>query len=178
MHDILFQHHPGQPGADKLITKKLDININDAIVTKAIGNELDKTNMFTATGFYQTQDDVPDDLDEGTSYQEPEEELYIPKKKTKVKTRPVEEKANEDTTEEGESEKKTENEEKKNTEEEDNKTSNADDFWTQIQQKCLETAIQQFPKTTSERWTCIARAVPGKTKVSKTKNYMRCRITV
>ena len=114
--------------------------------------------MFTATGFYQTQDDVPDDLDEGTSYQEPEEDLYIPKKKTKVKTRPVEEKPNEDKKEEGEeTQNKNENEERKNTDEDNkkNKTTIAEDFWTQIQQKCLESAIQQFPKTTSDRWTCI-----------------------
>lgn len=44
-------------------------------------------------------------------------------------------------------------------------SSDEQDFWTQIQQKCLEQAIQQFPKTTAERWTCISRAVPGKTKV-------------
>lgn len=38
--------------------------------------------------------------------------------------------------------------------------------WTQIQQKQLEQAMAQFPKSHPERWTCIANAVPGKTKVN------------
>lgn len=37
--------------------------------------------------------------------------------------------------------------------------------WTQNQQKLLEMALQQYPKTTPDRWTCIARCVPGMTKV-------------
>lgn len=37
--------------------------------------------------------------------------------------------------------------------------------WSQNQQKQLEIALQQFPKTSADRWTCIAQAVPGKTKV-------------
>ena len=37
--------------------------------------------------------------------------------------------------------------------------------WSQNQQKQLELALQQFPKTVADRWTCIAQAVPGKTKV-------------
>ena len=40
------------------------------------------------------------------------------------------------------------------------------DVWTQNQQKRLELALQQFPRTVADRWTCIARAVPGKTKVT------------
>ena len=156
----------GQPGADKLITKKLDINISDTMVTKAIGNELEKTSMFLSDNCYQSPDDIPDDLDEGTSYQEPEEEdFYIPQKKNKVKTRPVDEskvKESEDHTNEKEEE-TTVKEETTEKNEEDKPI--VEDIWTQIQQKCLEKAIQQFPKSTAERWTCISRAVPGKTKV-------------
>ena len=40
-----------------------------------------------------------------------------------------------------------------------------DSAWTQIQQKQLEQAMAQYPKTHPDRWTCIANAVPGKTKV-------------
>lgn len=39
--------------------------------------------------------------------------------------------------------------------------------WSQIQQKQLEIALQQYPKTVADRWTCIAQTVPGKTKVRK-----------
>ena len=39
--------------------------------------------------------------------------------------------------------------------------------WSQNQQKQLEIALQQYPKTVADRWTCIAQTVPGKTKVSK-----------
>lgn len=39
--------------------------------------------------------------------------------------------------------------------------------WSQNQQKQLELALQQFPKTVPNRWTCIAQAVPGKTKVNQ-----------
>ena len=132
--------------------------------------------MFLTDNCYQSPDDIPDDLDEGTSYQEPDEDdYYIPKKKNKVKTRPVDEtkkaeevenntekyQENDDTTKKEEDEKKEEEETKPILE----------DIWTQIQQKCLEKAIQQFPKSTAERWTCISRAVPGKTKVSVFKCY-------
>ena len=41
--------------------------------------------------------------------------------------------------------------------------------WTQNQQKLLEVALQQYPKTTPDRWTCIARCVPGMTKVRMNK---------
>lgn len=40
--------------------------------------------------------------------------------------------------------------------------------WTQNQQKLLELALQQFPRGTAERWDCIAKVVPGKTKVRRT----------
>ncbi|XP_061878876.1 dnaJ homolog subfamily C member 1 [Entelurus aequoreus] len=36
--------------------------------------------------------------------------------------------------------------------------------WTQNQQKLLELALQQFPRGTAERWDCIAKVVPGKSK--------------
>lgn len=39
--------------------------------------------------------------------------------------------------------------------------------WSQNQQKQLEIALQQYPKTAADRWTCIAQTVPGKTKVRK-----------
>ncbi|KAL9967016.1 hypothetical protein ACROYT_G025171 [Oculina patagonica] len=45
-----------------------------------------------------------------------------------------------------------------------NVTGNDSAAWSQNQQKQLEVALQQFPKTVADRWTCIAQAVPGKTK--------------
>lgn len=47
----------------------------------------------------------------------------------------------------------------------ENVTGNDSAVWSQNQQKQLELALQQFPKTVADRWTCIAQAVPGKTKV-------------
>jgi len=156
------------PGSDKLVTKKLDINISDTIVTKAIGNELDKTSLFISNNTYESPDDIPDDFWEGTSAPEPEEDIYIPKKKTKVKTRPVDDKPKE-APENDDAAVPNENDNSQNktvdkTTESQPETKPVEDLWTQIQQKCLESAIQQFPKSTSERWTCISRAVPGKTK--------------
>ena len=40
-----------------------------------------------------------------------------------------------------------------------------EDKWEQNQQKLLEMALQQFPRSSSERWDKIAKCVPGKTKV-------------
>lgn len=40
-----------------------------------------------------------------------------------------------------------------------------EELWTQNQQKLLETALQQHPKGTSDRWDKIAKCVPGKSKV-------------
>lgn len=113
---------------------------------------------------YQSPDDIPDDLDEGTSYQEAEEDYYVPKKKNKVKTRPVDE-TKVDEQKDDQDREATENEDESNNTEENKEEAVVEDLWTQIQQKCLESSIQQFPKSTAERWTCIARAVPGKTKV-------------
>ena len=38
------------------------------------------------------------------------------------------------------------------------------DGWNQTQQKALESALQQFPKGTAERWDRIASKVSGKSK--------------
>lgn len=47
----------------------------------------------------------------------------------------------------------------------DNEEENPDaNDWSQEQQKCLELALSQFPKGTSERWDRIAGKVNGKTK--------------
>lgn len=40
--------------------------------------------------------------------------------------------------------------------------------WSQNQQKLFEKALASVPKDASDRWTQIARNVPGKTKVIKT----------
>lgn len=54
----------------------------------------------------------------------------------------------------------------------ENVTGNDSSVWSQYQQKQLELALQQFPKTVTDRWTCIAQAVPGKTKVIQTLLYV------
>ncbi|CAN7982636.1 unnamed protein product [Ixodes hexagonus] len=38
------------------------------------------------------------------------------------------------------------------------------DDWSQAQQKCMEAALQKFPKGTEDRWDKIAEAVPGKSR--------------
>ncbi|XP_072318289.1 dnaJ homolog subfamily C member 1 [Eucyclogobius newberryi] len=43
--------------------------------------------------------------------------------------------------------------------------------WTQNQQRLLESALQQFPRGTSERWTQISAVVPGKTKEECMSRY-------
>lgn len=143
-------------GNDQIVTKKREaVQLSDTLITKAIDNEINKTNIITDTDLYQSQYDIPDNYDEGFNDSgQSEEEFVIVPKKVKVKTRPVEE-------EEAKSEINEESgKEQKETKEVDS--------WSQMQQKCLEQAILQFPKSTSDRWTCIARAVPEKTKVSKT----------
>ena len=137
-------------GSDSLVTKKKQVvNLSDTLITKAIDTQLNKTSIITDSDLYQSQYDIPDDYDEGVTCEEESEMDYTIVKK-KVKTRPVEDKP--ETTEDGEpnvSEEKTP----------------VVDTWSQIQQKCLEAAISQFPKSTTDRWMCIARAVPEKTKV-------------
>jgi len=154
-------------GGDQVVTKKkLAVNISDSIVTKAIDNELSKTKLITDSDLYQSQYDIPDDYDEGfDNTEEPDEDFVIIPKKTKVKTRPVDEQENKEKSE------STENKEGEPESDANDTTNNTTttkeviiDSWSQVQQKCLEVAILQFPKSTSERWTCIARAVPEKTK--------------
>ncbi|CAL1580779.1 unnamed protein product [Knipowitschia caucasica] len=43
--------------------------------------------------------------------------------------------------------------------------------WTQNQQRLLEAALQHFPRGTSERWTRISVAVPGRTKEECISRY-------
>ena len=142
-------------GNDQIVTKKRQaVQVSDTLITKAIDNEIYKTNIITNTDLYQSQYDIPDNYDEGLNdSDQSEEEFVIVPKKVKVKTRPVEE------------ESKTEINEESGKEQKETKEV---DSWSQMQQKCLEQAILQFPKSTSDRWTCIARAVPEKNKVSMT----------
>ena len=142
-------------GNDQIVTKKRQaVQLSDTLITKAIDNEINKTNIITDTDLYQSQYDIPDNYDEGfNDSDQSEEEFVIVPKKVKVKTRPVEEESKTEINEEG-------GKEQKETKEVDS--------WSQMQQKCLEQAILQFPKSTSDRWTCIARAVPEKTRVSMT----------
>ena len=53
-----------------------------------------------------------------------------------------------------------------NNEENDKSEANktGDSNWSQSQQKCLEQALTQFPKGTTDRWDRIASKVPGKSK--------------
>lgn len=47
----------------------------------------------------------------------------------------------------------------------DDKSANNESFWTQEQQKLLETAIVKYPKSgVDDRWQKIANTIPGKTK--------------
>lgn len=139
-------------GGDTVVTKKkLAVNLSDSLVTKAIDNELNKTTIITDSDLYQSQYDIPDDYDDGVSCTEEPEIDYTIVTKKKVKTRPAEEN-------------KEEKESENDSSEQDKIETKEIDTWSQVQQKCLEAAIAQFPKSTSERWTCIARAVPEKTK--------------
>lgn len=49
-------------------------------------------------------------------------------------------------------------------EEENPEAPQAEDVWSQAQQKAFEMALVQFPKGATERWERIANKVPGKTK--------------
>jgi len=133
-------------GGDKLSLKsKREANITE--LTKAMDTELKSTFVITDSVDYSNQEDVPDDYDEGSAPpDEPDFDYTVVNKKSKVKTRPVEE---------------------TKPDEEDTETNSSppeEDIWSQVQQKCLEAAIKQFPKSTTDRWTCISRAVPEKNK--------------
>ena len=152
-HDVIIR-------SDQLVTrKKHAVQLSDNLITKAIDNELSKTTIITDSDLYQSQYDIPDDYDVGFgNSDQSEEEFVIVPKKVKVKTRPVEETSEVQKAETGE--------EKMDCETNKEEKEKSIDTWSQVQQKCLEAAILQFPKSTSDRWTCIARAVPDKTKVS------------
>ncbi|XP_047136373.1 dnaJ homolog subfamily C member 1 isoform X1 [Hydra vulgaris] len=147
MKSTIALNLPNPTGTAALSSKKKTaINISDSIITKTIDRELKKTTIISDSDLYQSQYDIPDDYDEGMPCEEEPIEVYTTVKQ-KVKTRPLEDKPSEAP---------------------DNipvvKTDIAVDSWTQVQQKCLEAAILQFPKSTIDRWSCIARAVPDKTK--------------
>jgi len=154
-----------------LVKKNSAANISDAVITRAIDMELEKTSIITDSMLYQSQDDIPDDYDEVGGQEGESAESYIePVRKRKVKTRPVDEAKEADeakqeangeaSVENGEASHANGGEVKENGEKEEDKAQS----WSQVQQKCLETAIAQFPKSTTDRWTCIARMVPGKNK--------------
>ncbi|NXN99952.1 DNJC1 protein, partial [Rhinopomastus cyanomelas] len=51
------------------------------------------------------------------------------------------------------------------------KSHSPEELWTQNQQKLLETALQQYPKGTLDRWDKIARCVPGRSKEECVTRY-------
>lgn len=139
-------------GGDKLQKGKREANISDGVLTKVIDVEFKNSFIVTDSVDYMNQDDVPDDYDEGTAPpEEVEIDTIVVNKKSKVKTRPVDDSKPKET-EDGEENAET------------CPTPPEVDVWSQVQQKCLEAAIKQFPKSTTDRWTCIARAVPDKNK--------------
>ena len=153
--------------------KRSAFQISDNIISKAIEVELNPKPIITVTpnDLYMTQDDIPDDYDQGISNNEDEDsdvEQYRRVRKRKVKTRkdvteeqPPTEPNEDSSTKEGEP--KVENTGESNDSSKENEK--PIDVWSQVQQKCLENALAQIPKSRTDRWTHIARAVPGKTKV-------------
>jgi len=159
--------------------KRSAFQISDDIISKAIEVELKPNPIITVTpnDLYMTQDDIPDDYDQGVSNNEDEDsdvEQYRRVRKRKVKTRkentedqpPTESKEESNTNEEG-PQKNSTSEPNDSTKENEKPV----DIWTQVQQKCLENALAQIPKSRTERWTHIARAVPGKTKEECIQRY-------
>jgi len=140
-------------GGDKLSLKtKREANVEG--LQTAMDTEMKNSFVMTDSIDYTCQEEIPDDYDEGTAPpEEPEIDYSIPTKKKKVKTRPEDTTAKTETGETGEE-----------AGESNNGKAEVEEIWTQVQQKCLEAAIKQFPKSTADRWTCIARAVPEKTK--------------
>ena len=158
------------------VGKRAAFQISDNIISKAIESELNTKPIITVTQneLYITQDDIPDDYDQGFSNNDDEDsdiEQYRQVRKRKVKTRKEPQKDEEQTEDSTEEENKTQCKEdgKEEDKQEDatKEKENLADVWSQVQQKCLENALAQIPKSRTDRWTHIARAVPGKTKVSR-----------
>lgn len=157
-----------------MTNKRAVFQISDDIISKAIETELNSKPMITVTpsDLYMTQDDIPDDYDQGVSNNDEDDsdiEQYRQVRKRKVKTRKdkVEEQPSTNTNEEpGEDEEENKASPTDETKESTNENEKPVDVWSQVQQKCLENALAQIPKSKTDRWTHIARAVPGKTKVS------------
>ena len=134
----------------------------------------------TQNDLYMTQDDIPDDYDQGISNNESEDsdlEKYKQVRKRKVKTRPdapneeqpPEDSSGKDHGDDSPSKENTDSSEKQDeakVESKQNEQPKEEDVWSQVQQKCFESALAQTPKSKTDRWTHIARAVPGKSKVS------------
>jgi len=157
-------------GSDQVIggKKRAALNLSDSMITKAIDSELSKTTIISDSMLYSSQDDIPDDYDQGFAQEEEPVEVYTEVRKRKVKTRPPpenpEEKDNAETKEEEKATEETQKQKENATNTTQSEKENKNQTWSQVQQKCLEAAIAQFPKSTQDRWTCIARAVPGKNK--------------
>lgn len=156
-----------------LTSKRSAFQISDDIISKAIDAELSPKPIINVTpnDLYMTQDDIPDDYDQGFSNNDDEDsdvEQYRRVRKRKVKTRkeeteePHSTEANENSSTDAEGSKENVTEESKEASKETEKNV---DVWSQVQQKCLENALAQIPKSKTDRWTHIARTVPGKTKV-------------
>lgn len=159
--------------AQPLTGKRSAFQISDEIISKAVEAELNPKPLITVTqnDLYMTQDDIPDDYDQGVSNNEDEDsdvEQYRRVRKRKVKTRKdVTEEQSPTEPNEGSSTKDAEPK-VENTGESNDSSKEIEkpvDVWSQVQQKCLENALAQIPKSRTDRWTHIARAVPGKTKV-------------
>ena len=115
---------------DKLIKKKRESTISDGILTKVIDVELKNNFIITDSVDYTNQEEVPDDYDERCAPPDEQEFDYtIVNKKSKVKTRPVEES-------------KPESAENSEGNTESISSPPEVDVWSEVQQKCLEWAIK------------------------------------
>lgn len=167
-------------GQSGVVGKRAAFQISDSVMTKAIESELNPKSTTTVTpqDLYTTQDEIPEDYDEGVAYNEEEEkdemEVYQQVRKRKLKTRPdpVESESTETPTEAATNDaEKAETATEVSEGQENESESSAVDFWSQVQQKCLETALAHIPKTKPDRWTHIARSVPGKSKDECLQRY-------
>eukprot|EP00112_Aurelia_sp_Birch-Aquarium-sp1_P024809 Seg80.2 transcript_id=Seg80.2/GoldUCD/mRNA.D3Y31 product="DnaJ subfamily C member 1" protein_id=Seg80.2/GoldUCD/D3Y31 len=170
----------GSGGQSVLPGKRAAFQISDAIISKAIDSELNPKPVITVTqnDLYMTQDDIPDDYDQGFSNNESEDsdvEKYRQVRKRKVKSRPdapTDEQPPEDYSgkEPGadssikESAGSSEKQDEAKVETKPKEQPKEEEAWSQVQQKCFESALAQTPKSKTDRWTHIARAVPGKSK--------------